>query len=164
MTPIACAKALSEFLQEKFDSSDFTPTDEKTAGNGITIRDGFLPKKLTAQEKAKQDPCIVIRPVEITDTHEDSQVKLQLLAVTYNSDMENGHLELYHIMEYVRQVLEQNPIIAELFMLQMPVKTIIPEDQPWPEWWAYMELTYTVGLPGMSINRALINDVYYKTR
>ena len=42
-------------------------------------------------------------------------------------------------------------------MLQLPVKTLIPEEQPWPEWWAYMELTYTLGRPGRGFNQYLMN-------
>ena len=77
--------------------------------------------------------------------------------ITYSADMEKGHLDLYHMAEIVRQAVEQQTIIGEMYMLQLPVKTLIPEEQPWPEWWAYMELTYTLGRPGCGFNQYLTN-------
>lgn len=157
MTPIGCARALADFLQKHFDATGYRPIDEKIAGNKITVRDGFLPKATTNEEKKKQDPHIVIRPVEVTDTQEGSTITLQLLMMTYSADMEKGHLDLYHMAEIVRQAVEQQTIIGEMYMLQLPVKTMIPEEQPWPEWWAYMELTYTLGRPGRGFNQYLTN-------
>jgi hypothetical protein len=157
MTPIGCARALADFLQKHFDAIGYRPIDEKIAGNKITIRDGFLPKATTNEEKKKQDPHIVIRPVEVMDTQEGSTITLQLLMMTYSADMEKGHLDLYHMAEIVRQAVEQQTIIGEMYMLQLPVKTLIPEEQPWPEWWAYMELTYTLGRPGRGFNQYLMN-------
>ena len=157
MTPIGCARALADFLQKHFDAIGYRPIDEKIAGNKITVRDGFLPKAMTNEEKKKQDPHIVIRPVEVTDTQEGSTITLQLLMITYSADMEKGHLDLYHMAEIVRQAVEQQTIIGEMYMLQLPVKTLIPEEQPWPEWWAYMELTYTLGRPGCGFNQYLTN-------
>lgn len=148
MTPIEATRALAKFLQQQFAEMDFTPTDEKTASNKITVRDGFLPRRNTAHEKQTQDPCVLIRPIEIVDDDNGSTVKMQILIVTYNSDMNDGHLELYHILECIRRFIEQSPILERRFMLNMPLKTLIPEEQPWPEWWAYMEATYTIGRLG----------------
>ncbi len=144
MTPIACANALAKFLEEAFKKSDYAPTDEKISFNKITIRDGFLPKRTSAKDKQEQNPCIVIRPVKITDTEKISTIELQLLALTYNSDPEKGHLEIYHILEFVRQQIEINPKIANRFRLSLPLTIVIPEEQPFPEWWAYMQIVYTI--------------------
>ena len=157
MTPIGWARALAGFLQKHFEDIKYRPIDEKIATNRLIVRDGFLPKVTSNEEKKKQDPYIVIRPVEITDTDEGSVMKLQLLMMTYSADMEKGHLDLYHMAEIVRQAVEQQTIIGEMYMLQLPVKTLIPEEQPWPEWWAYMELTYTLGRPGRGFNQYLMN-------
>ena len=73
--------------------------------------------------------------------------------------MEKGHLDLYHMAEIVRQSVEQQTVIDGMYMLQLPVKTLIPEEQPWPEWWAYMELSYTLSRPGASINQYLTQQI-----
>ena len=159
MTPIGCARALVNFLQQHFDKIGYRPIDEKIASNRLIVRAGFLPKVATNEEKKKQDPHIVIRPVEISDTDDGSTMKIQLLMMTYSADMDKGYLDIYHIAEIVRQAVEQQSIIAEMYVLQLPVKTMIPEDQPWPEWWAYMELTYTLGRPGTSINQYLTQGI-----
>ena len=97
MTPIGCAKALANFLQEHFDRIGYRPLDEKIARNKITICDGFLAKAVSAEEKRERDPYIVIRPVEVTDSNEGSVIRLQLLMMTYSSDQKMGHLDLYQL-------------------------------------------------------------------
>lgn len=145
MTPILCAEHVAKLLQEAFEG--YKSTDEKTQNNGITIRSGFLPKTVTAADKQKQNPAIVVRPIEIIDDNEASDIKLQILATAYNEDKDNGHLELYHILEKVRYTLLTNRLVASRNMIELPMKTTIPEEQPFPVWWGYMEVSYNIGQP-----------------
>lgn len=149
MTPINCARNVAEFLREQFQG--YTAPDEKIAANGITIRDGFLPKQTTVEAKRRQSPYIVIRPVRIDDDDkEGSTADLQILVTTYNDNKEDGHLALYHILEFIRQSLLTHRLIKKKNILQMPIKTMIPEEQPFPQWWGYMEVTYSIGQPGLN--------------
>lgn len=149
MTPINCARNLAEFLREQFQG--YSSPDEKVAGNSITIRDGFLPKQTTMDAKRRQNPYIVIRPVKVEDDDkEGSTADLQILVTTYDDDKEDGHLALYHILEFIRQSLLTHKLIKKKNMLQMPMKTMIPEEQPFPQWWGYMEVTYSIGQPGIN--------------
>ena len=149
MTPIVCAKEVAALIKEKF--VGYKADDDKVAGNGITIKDGYLPMATTNEEKAKQCPYIIVRPATIIDDPDDqdqeSKVDFQIIISTYNSDKNDGHLELYDLIETVRQTLLTNTIVGECFELQTPIKTHIIEAQPYPVWVAYIELSYLVPTP-----------------
>lgn len=149
MTPILCTRAVAALIKTKF--TDFKATDIKVEGNGITIRDGYLPAAKTNDEKQKQCPYIIVRPIEISDDPDDydqeSKVDFQILFATYNEDTENGHLELFDMLEVTRQLLLKNTIVDSCYKLQTPIKTHIPEVQPYPMWFAYMDLSYLVPTP-----------------
>lgn len=150
MTPMDCAQELAKFLQEK--NADYTLQDEEVKENPINVYAGFLPLAKSSKEKAKLCPSIVVRPVEVEDQSGGmgggiSTVSLQLLFVTYNKAMQDGHLELYHLLEKNRQALLKSQTIGKRFRLSLPMKTMIPDEQPFPMWWGYMEVKYLIYQP-----------------
>ncbi|WP_196590592.1 hypothetical protein [Pectinatus frisingensis] len=149
MTPIICAQALADVLKDKF--STFKPADAKIADNKITIRSGYLPLASTNEEKAKQSPYIMVRPIAVKDNIEtaddESVLDMQILVSTFNTDKENGHLELFHMLEMIRQAILTHGVIGKRFTLKYPVDTIIPEVQPFPTWFAYFTLSYRIPTP-----------------
>lgn len=157
MTPIRCAREIADFLQEKFNDIGYTASDERVAGKPMHVFAGFLPLAVNDRDKMAQAPCIVVRPVKVTDTEEDSRVDIQLLAATYNKALEDGHLELYHALELCRQWLCQMPVINNMFMLVKPLETGIPEEQGFPEWIGWMKATYIIGKPGVNL-RMILED------
>lgn len=158
MTPMRCAQAIAEYLQEKFDSIGYLAPDERTEGKPMHVYAGFLPRAMSDKEKMAQAPCIVIRPVKVVDTDAESTADLQILAATYNRAVQDGHLELYHVLELCRQWLCQSPVIGNMFMMKKPLETGIPEEQGFPEWIGYMKVTYTIGTPGINVNRMLEDE------
>lgn len=150
MTPIDCADNLVKLLSESF--SNYAAADTRVATNGVTIRAGFLPKTSTAEEKRKQCPSIIVRPVEVTDADNGSIINLEVLFVNYDEDKSKGHLELYHMLERARQTILKNRIVNRRNRLVLPIKTVVPEEQPYPQWWGYMVLQYTIGQPQEIMN------------
>ena len=155
MTPMICAIKLAEFLQAKFDGIDYKATDERLEGKPMHVYAGFLPRTVSDKDKTEQDPCIVIRPVKVTDAAEESNVELQLLACTYNRDKNSGHMELYHALELVRQWIWQSPIIGGMFRLEGNTETGIPEEQGFPEWLGWMKVKYNIGKPGINVDQII---------
>lgn len=155
MTPIRCAKEITKYLQEKFDAIGYTATDERTEHKPMHVYAGFLPRALSDREKAAQAPCVVVRPVKVVDADEASSVDIQILVATYNKALTDGHLEMYHALELCRQWLCQSPVIGRMFMLQKPLETGIPEEQGFPEWIGYMKAIYTIGAPGINVEKIL---------
>ncbi len=154
MTPIQCAIDLAAFIKQQLAEMNYEPTDDKILANGITVRSGYMPVPKNNEEKAKQCPYILVRPVEVDDTDDpDNECKahLQILVMTYNGDTDNGHLELYHLLELVRQIILKNRIIVRKYSLQLPAKTFIPEIQPFPQWFGYMTVDYLIPQPEYNI-------------
>ena len=158
MTPMRCAKEVASYLQKKFNSIGYVATDERADGKPMHVYAGFLPRAMSDKDKAAQAPCVVIRPVKVTDEDQESSVELQLLVATYNRAIEDGHLELYHALELCRQCLCQSPVISKMFMLKKPLETGIPEEQGFPEWIGYMKMSYTIGTPGVNVNTLLQDE------
>lgn len=155
MTPILCARAVVEYLKRDF--ANYTPTDEKMAANDVVIRDGFLPKSYLSKDATKHKPYVIVRPVQVKDEESGhSGVSMQILVFTYNQDTENGHLELYNMMERIRQALLKKRTIGDMFRLSMPVISKIPEEQPYPNWWGYLLVDYGIAQPQE------IQDLYYE--
>lgn len=152
MSPIECAQAVADFIRNEciqdYVPPQFTCTPPKkepiTYTPEIVVRHGFLPKTVTAAEKAKQTYNVVVRPVEIidsVDTKSPSSIELQILVQTYDDDVTQGHLGLYHIMELIRQGIMRTRTIGE-YRSSGELKTEIPEEQPFPRWWGYMLIKF----------------------
>lgn len=141
MTPYLCAECLVNDLRGLF--KDYVSPCEKTAANGIKIYTGYLPKYTNSADKQKNSPCIAVRPVQIDDEEAGrSYVTLQVLVQTYDDNLTEGHREMYHILQMIREYILTNEVINQQYDLQQPAHTMIPEEQPWPLWWGYMVLRY----------------------
>lgn len=145
MTPIQCAIDLAEFLKSKF--SDFTFSDKKMTDRKINIRSGFILAPTDNKEKEKQGGYIIVRPVEIDDGDDEdarSTVSMQILVATYNESVISGHVELYDVLQVIRHNLLACPIINKKFEVERNIKTHIPDTQPFPQWWGYIEITVKI--------------------
>lgn len=146
MTPLDGAQAIADYLAEKF--KGYVPMDDATKGNGLTIRTGFLPRTTSAAAKKSGCPAIVVRPLDVTDELDGgSTMHVAILVQTYSGDLDMGHLELYHLLEFIRQALLSEHIIGGVVSLELPLKTTIPAEQAFPVWLGGIEATYTIGQP-----------------
>lgn len=143
MTPLDCAMSLSEELQKAFDDYVF---EDGIKNSKINIKDGFLQKAITLKEKEAQCPAILIHPIEITDDDydADSKVKLEISVITFSRDKEYGHRDLYHILQKIRSVIYKKQLLAMKYRLIGKTTTLIPPEQPYPQWWGVIEVTYTI--------------------
>lgn len=148
MTPLVCAMEMVEYLKNVFKEHI---QEEGAKSKDILIKDGFLPRVTTEDEKRRMTPAIIVTPVLITTPKptldEDSTVKLEINVLTYSKDKMEGHRELFHILEKIRMAIFKKPILAKKFSLssEHDVKATIPYDQPYPQWWALIEVYYTIG-------------------
>lgn len=154
MTPLDIAKGLAEFLNE-------TLLPELTDYNDPHYEDikcyaGFLPRTNTNETRKKLCPAIVITPSTINDRLNSASVGITVNVTTYDEDMIHGHESLYHLVERIRYVLLSNNPISMLYnIVDCEVTTTIPDEQPYPQWWAYMEFDVNV----CQIKRNL-NDIF----
>lgn len=108
--------------------------EEGAKSKDILIKDGFLPRVTTEDEKRRMTPAIIVTPVLITTPKptldEDSTVKLEINVITYSKDKMEGHRELFHILEKIRMAIFKNQTLGKKFRLssEHDVKATIPYD------------------------------------
>lgn len=162
MTPIRCACELGKLLKAKFDSIDYHPTAKDMEDRKMNVFSGYLKRTVSDEAKRQQSPCIVVRVVSVEDTAQDSTVNLELLVTTYNKEVEDGYLDLLHILELTRQWICQTPILARTFQLEKPLTMKLPEEQGYPTWWGIITVSYTVPTPGINVNQLLEDEENFK--
>lgn len=85
MTPLVCAMEMVEYLKNVFKEHI---QEEGAKSKDILIKDGFLPRVTTEDEKRRMTPAIIVTPVLITTPKptldEDSTVKLEINVLTYS--------------------------------------------------------------------------------
>ena len=131
MTPLVCAMEMVEYLKNVFKEHI---QEEGAKSKDILIKDGFLPRVTTEEEKKKTAPAIIVTPVLITTPKptldEDSTVKLEINVITYSKDKMEGHRELFHILEKIRMAILKKQILANKFSLSSnhDIKETIPSE------------------------------------
>lgn len=143
MTPLDCSMCLADYLKRVLDDYVF---EDGVVNKEINIKDGFVLKAMTLEEKQKQCPAIIIRPTEIIDDDydADSIVKIDINVITFSKDKEYGHRDLYHILQVIRSALYRQQLLARKYRLTGKTNTLIPADQPYPQWWGVIEVSYTI--------------------
>ncbi len=152
MTPLDVSEGIAKFLEGRLKQ-----LNEQSDSTNDTIRvySGFLPRVTNNAEKRKLCPAVVVHPYTIEDD-ENSTVGVTIQVTTYDESMTEGHISLYHLLEVVRkELLSQNPIDMKYQIKDNKVTTMIPDDQPWPQWWGYLEVE--VFIPKVRRN---LNDVF----
>ena len=149
MTPLQCADGVAYFLRqriaeysenERFIGEDGTERIEK-----VNVFSGFLPRVSARDAKEKLCPAVVVRPETVTDGVGETTVRLLINITTYDDSMLNGHISLYHLLEWIRlQLLSTNPLPdkngKERWLIKEgSVISNIPDEQPFPQWWGYIE-------------------------
>lgn len=152
MTPLevseGIAKYLETMLKKRNEQSDST-------NETIRVYSGFLPRVSRNVEKRKLCPAVVVHPYTIAD-EDDSLVGITVQVTTYDEDMTSGHVSMYHLLDVIRlALLSENPICMKYQIKDHKLMTAIPDDQPWPQWWGYIE--FEVYIPKIRRN---LNNVF----
>jgi len=144
MIPVNLLNDLVEFLNGI--NKDYRLLDEKVKDNPLIIVPGWLKQKERANEI--QYPHIVPRFLGSEDGADGvSRANLRIYYGTYCEDVNKGGLELFNLLEHNRQALLKTRTIANKHRLDLPVKVVIPEEQPYPEWVGYIDVQYIIGQP-----------------
>lgn len=141
MTSVDLLKALVVFLQDKL--KDYRYEDSSGRVKPIYVKDGFLKVRENAEEEFF--PYVLVRLSKGTATLEESTVKVQFLIGVMEYDANDGYIGCLNIMEHVKQSLQEVVFIADRFAVEMPIEWDVPREQPYPEWYAVVEATFTVG-------------------
>lgn len=151
MTPLQCANEIADFLRKEIaqdqEGVQTIFVDKPPETEEIRVFVGFLPRVSTNTEKKKLCPGIVVRPESVSDTDDGSSVKLLFSVTTYDEDKESGYISLYNLLEWIRFKLLSNSPIGERWDLRSSLETAVPDEQPFPQWWGYLEGSFVLPQP-----------------
>jgi len=144
MTPIILIDQLVLFIQSvvsEFDLETNVPGVRKQP----QVVAGYLREKKTAQKQEVPDfPHVVVRFLEDTDALESNTAHVRIIAGTYSQDEQNGWRDAMNVITRIKQALIKQRIIGNIFIMEKPIKTDLPEEQPFPEWVAMMTVNFTI--------------------
>lgn len=144
MTPIGLMNELAKFLQDTL--KDYS-TQQTTGNLPILVYPGYPPIPDTAVEK---NSYLYVLVVETNDEEDDSKMstaKVEIGFSIYDADQTDGWRTIYNVMEHVRQALLKKRFIAMKHRLELPLKGVVPDEQPFPQWYGKLIATYTIGQP-----------------
>ncbi len=154
MTPMGCAQGIADFLTDYFaEHEEYSSLDQPGQESrivkwdkSVSVYAGFLPLAQTRQEQDDLCPAVVIRPTEVQDKDDETLVTMAAIVTTLDTDKKVGCLSLYHLLEVTRLALLSDRTIAGKYLIQDgSMRTVIPDQQPFPQWWG--EIEFTVYLP-----------------
>lgn len=143
MTSVELMDILAEFIREVV--KDYS-SQQKAGDVPVTVYSGWPPIRMASAEK---ESFIYALALEWDDKADNtfSTCKAEIGFSIYDDDKEQGCFSLYNIMEHVRQALLKHRTLNGRNRLELPLKSVVSDDQMYPHWLGAMTVTYTIGQP-----------------
>lgn len=155
MTPLDVSDGIAKYLMNELrklnENSDVTERP-------IRVWSGFLPRVDKNEDKRKLCPAVVVHPYSVSDA-DSSTVGITVLVTTYDEALTEGHVGLYHLLEVVRErLLSDNPVALKYEIKENTINTIIPDDQPYPQWVGYLEFEVYIPVIRRNLNKIFTDN------
>ena len=143
MTSVELMDNLTEFIREIV--KDYS-SQQKGGDVPVAVYSGWPPIRMASAEK---ESFIYALALEWEDKADNtfSTCKVEIGFSIYDDDKERGCFSLYNIMEHVRQSMLKHRTINCRNRLELPVKSVVSDDQFYPQWLGAITATYTIGQP-----------------
>jgi hypothetical protein len=143
MTPIVCVDDLVVFIESVV--KDFVlETNTKGIRKAPQVIGGYLEdKKPGAQQNPPDIPYVIVRYLEDNDTDESNTAQFRIIAGTYSQDEQNGWRDVVNVITRIKVALLKKKFIGA-FCIERPMRTELPEEQPFPEWVCVLTITVTM--------------------
>lgn len=140
MTPIQFVDCLIEFLREVVKEYNL-----ETKINGVTkapeVYPWDLPHKDSRSDISSIFPFIIVRLLAEEDNDEEDKVNIRLIIGTYSDDEQDGWRDVLNVATRIKIALKKVQIIGS-GSLEDKIKIELIEDQPFPQWFATMDLSF----------------------
>ena len=140
-------KVFAQYLPQP---SEFEVIERDEDGEEITPQ-GYSPADIEANF-----PCIIVKFNDTTTKEEGTmdavRINVNLLIGTYDDSPDcQGYRDVLNIIDKVKNYLLglPNRILAERYVLKMPMADYLFEDQPWPVYFGQIETVWETGRPLM---------------
>lgn len=144
MTPILLVDTLVDFIKPVV--ADFV-LDSNVAGvqKEPQVISGYLNEKKPRQKQDPPDfPYVIVRFLDDDDKQDENIAQVKIIAGTYSEDAQNGWRDPVNVITRIKTALLKQKFFPGPFKIEYPVKTELPEEQPFPEWIALLHLTVTI--------------------
>ncbi|ABO49744.1 hypothetical protein Dred_1210 [Desulforamulus reducens MI-1] len=143
MTPLILIDKLIEFIKPvmaEFELQSNVPGVLKAP----QVIPGYLGEKKPIKEQDPPDfPYVIIRYLEDEDVNTGATAKVRIYAGTYSEDTQDGWRDAVNVITKIKTALKRRSYFGP-FKVEYPIKTELPEEQPYPEWVAVLNLTVTI--------------------
>lgn len=140
MTPLELVDELIKFLRKTVKDYNL-----ETKLDGIRkapdVYSGYLPSK-TRDDDVTIFPYIIVRFLSEEDSDEDT-VNIRLIIGTYSEDDQDGWRDVVNIATRIKIALKKVQVIGS-YSLGDKIKIELFEEQPFPQWFATMDLSFTI--------------------
>lgn len=141
MTSVELMNNLADYIREVV--KDYS-SQQKAGDIPVAVYSGWPPIRMASAEK---ESFIYALALEWEDKEDGafSTCKAEIGFSIYDDDKEQGCFSLYNIMEHVRQALLKHRTLNGRNRLELPLKSVVSDDQPYPQWQGAITATYTIG-------------------
>ena len=156
MTSVEIMDNLADFLQSVIDGHYST---DQTDGK-IVVYAGYPPVRTSADEMQSYVYCLCIGTTD-ADSPAYAQATVEIGCSIYDTDVGDGWRSLANVMEHIRQALLSHRTLKDRAVLTLPLKTEMPDAQPYPQWQGRLTAVYTIGQPDDYRWKGIIEDMDY---
>lgn len=143
MTPTILVDNLIEFIKPVVAEYELQ-TNVPGAKKAPQVMPGYLSEKKPAQQQDPPDfPYVIVRYLEDTDTNDGAVAIAKIYAGTYSEDTRDGWRDTMNVITKIKTALLKQKFFGPC-KIEYPVKTELPEEQPYPEWVAILNLRFTI--------------------
>jgi hypothetical protein len=145
MTPIILVDELIEFIKPVVANFELQTNVKDAPKKAPQVVGGFLNEKKPGDKQDPPDfPWVIVRYLDDDDTVDDNTAKVRIIAGTYSQDAQDGWRDALNVITRIKQALLKEKFFGRAFIVEKPIKTEQPEEQPYPEWVAMMTVTVTM--------------------
>lgn len=145
MTPIFLVDELIKFIQPVVAHFELQTNVENAPAKAPQVISGYLQEKKPGHKQDPPDfPHVIVRYLEDNDTEESSLGQVRIIVGTYSEDEQNGWRDSINVITRIKEALLEKRFIGRAFNIEKPIKTELPEEQPYPEWVAMMTVSVTM--------------------
>jgi hypothetical protein len=143
MTPIMLVDILVKFLKPVVMEFELE-TNVHGIKKAPEVVKGYLPaKKPTTKQETPDFPYVIVRYLEDTDQADGGMAVLKIYVGTYSDDEQQGWQDAMNVITKIKIALLKRRNFGP-FRIEYPIKTELPEEQPYPEWAAILTLNILI--------------------
>lgn len=155
MTPIVLVDMLKEFIEDAVKNFELE-TNVPGMKKAPQVVTGYLKEKNSRGKNSVPDfPYVIIRFLDGVDANEGSKATVRVIAGSYSENEQDGWRDPINILTRIKTELLKQGTFGPFF-LEKPIKVELPEEQPFPEWVAFMILTFT--MPQVQMEGVIFNE------